>query len=82
MSLLNLGDSISCLLLKYGAFDEVLVIRYFQQILRAVAYIHEHGIIHRDIKGNLRVVTKLDTPKSDYRERTGTEWLVLGLGWS
>ena len=26
------------------------------------------------------VVTKLDTPKSDYQERTGTEWLVLGLG--
>ena len=26
------------------------------------------------------VVTKLDTPKSDYLERTGTEWLVLGLG--
>ena len=25
------------------------------------------------------VATKLDTPKSDYRERTGTEWLVLGL---
>ena len=25
-------------------------------------------------------MTQLDTPKSDYRERTGTEWLVLGLG--
>ena len=25
------------------------------------------------------VVTKLDTPKSDYGERTGTKWLVLGL---
>ena len=25
-------------------------------------------------------VTKLNTPKSDYRERTGTKWLVLGLG--
>ena len=22
----------------------------------------------------------MDTPKSDYRERTGTEWLVLELG--
>ena len=29
---------------------------------------------------SFRVVTKLDTPKSDYRESTGTEWLVLGLG--
>ena len=27
-----------------------------------------------------RVVTKLDTPKSDYRKSTGTKWLVLGLG--
>ena len=26
------------------------------------------------------VVTKLDTLKSGYREKTGTEWLVLGLG--
>ena len=24
-------------------------------------------------------VTKLDTPKSDYQESTGTKWLVLGL---
>ena len=29
----------------------------------------------------LTVVTKLDTPKSGYREKIGTEWLVLGLGW-
>ena len=29
---------------------------------------------------NFMVVNKLDTPKSVYRERTGTEWLVLGLG--
>ena len=28
----------------------------------------------------VRVVTKLDTPKSDYRESTGTKWLVLVLG--
>ena len=27
------------------------------------------------------VVTKLDTAKLAYRERTGAEWLVLGLGW-
>ena len=26
------------------------------------------------------VVTKLDTPKSDYQEKTRTEWSVLGLG--
>ena len=26
-----------------------------------------------------RVMTKLDTSKSDYQERTGTEWLGLGL---
>ena len=35
----------------------------------------KHGVT------SLAVVTKLDTPKSDYRERTGAEWLVLGLGW-
>ena len=31
-------------------------------------------------QGTWRVVTNLDIQKSDYFERTGTEWLVLGLG--
>ena len=40
------------------------------------------AVIHHMAERAIRmVVTKLDTPKSDYRERTGTEWLVLGLGW-
>ena len=44
----------------------------YNQINNRTDYIHPYTIC---------VVTKLDTPKSDYRERTGTEWLVLGLGW-
>ena len=41
------------------------------------------GVCHYTVNFPLPkwVVTKLDTPKSDYQQRTGTKWLVLGLGW-
>ena len=38
---------------------------------------HENELYIGQSTSNSMVVT----PKSDYRERTGTEWLVLGLGW-
>ena len=34
----------------------------------------------RSFTADTKAMTQLDTPKSDYRERTGTEWLVLGSG--
>ena len=45
------GGSISTLLKNYGAFEESLVKNWVKQILTGLNYLHERGIIHRDIKG-------------------------------
>eukprot|EP00291_Cryptomonas_curvata_P024315 CAMPEP_0172173036 /NCGR_PEP_ID=MMETSP1050-20130122/12803_1 /TAXON_ID=233186 /ORGANISM="Cryptomonas curvata, Strain CCAP979/52" /LENGTH=482 /DNA_ID=CAMNT_0012844691 /DNA_START=618 /DNA_END=2062 /DNA_ORIENTATION=- len=44
------GGSISCLLQRYGAFDEIIVRRYAVQILSGLFYLHRHSIVHRDLK--------------------------------
>ncbi|KAG8987136.1 ATP binding, partial [Tulasnella sp. 427] len=45
------GGSITTLLKNYGAFEESLVKIWVRQILTGLNYLHEKGIIHRDIKG-------------------------------
>ncbi|KAG8917788.1 ATP binding [Tulasnella sp. 417] len=45
------GGSITTLLKNYGAFEESLVKIWVKQILMGLNYLHEKGIIHRDIKG-------------------------------
>ena len=44
------GGSIRQLLDKYQAFDERLVKVYTRQMLEGLKYLHENGIIHRDLK--------------------------------
>jgi len=46
------GCSVAHLLDKYGAFAENVVINYTQQVLRGLAYLHENGSLHRDLKGS------------------------------
>ena len=41
------------LLDRYGAFSENVIIKYTQQILRGIAYLHECHTLHRDLKGNV-----------------------------
>lgn len=36
---------------KYGKFPEHLVSKYIYQVLEGLIYLHEQGVIHRDIKG-------------------------------
>mmetsp|Transcript_16592 Transcript_16592/g.23650 ORF Transcript_16592/g.23650 Transcript_16592/m.23650 type:complete len:754 (-) Transcript_16592:366-2627(-) len=45
------GGSLAGLLKKFGPLSTPIIQRYLMQILRGLAYLNEHRIIHRDIKG-------------------------------
>ncbi|EOA37879.1 hypothetical protein CARUB_v10011475mg [Capsella rubella] len=45
------GGSISSLLEKFGPFPESVVRTYTRQLLLGLEYLHNHSIMHRDIKG-------------------------------
>lgn len=45
------GGSISSLLEKFGPFPESVVRTYTKQLLVGLEYLHNHAIMHRDIKG-------------------------------
>ena len=39
---------------RFGKFPENLVAVYISQVLEGLVYLHEQGVIHRDIKGEAR----------------------------
>ncbi|KAK9447446.1 kinase-like domain-containing protein [Limtongia smithiae] len=43
---------------RYGPFPEILIGVYISQVLRGLAYLHEQGVVHRDIKGANILATK------------------------
>ncbi|CAN0897121.1 Mitogen-activated protein kinase kinase kinase ANP1 [Linum grandiflorum] len=45
------GGSMSSLLGKFGPFPEAVIKRYTEQLLLGLEYLHNNGIMHRDIKG-------------------------------
>ncbi|XP_021619785.1 mitogen-activated protein kinase kinase kinase ANP1 isoform X1 [Manihot esculenta] len=45
------GGSISSLLGKFGPFPEAVIKTYTKQLLLGLEYLHNNGIMHRDIKG-------------------------------
>ena len=45
------GGSIAQMLKQFGRFPEPLIRMYTRQMTEALAYLHEHGIVHRDVKG-------------------------------
>ncbi|EIW68706.1 hypothetical protein TREMEDRAFT_32039, partial [Tremella mesenterica DSM 1558] len=61
------GGSVAALLNNYGAFEEALVRNFCRQILLGLNYLHQRGIIHRDIKGaNILVDNKGGIKISDF----------------
>ncbi|TYG52929.1 hypothetical protein ES288_D09G068200v1 [Gossypium darwinii] len=47
---------------KFGPFPESLVVVYIAQVLEGLVYLHEQGVIHRDING-ANILTTKETPK-------------------
>jgi len=45
------NGSLQTILKKFGKFPESLVAVYVSQVLEGLMYLHEQGVIHRDIKG-------------------------------
>lgn len=45
------NGSLQNILKRYGKFPESLVAVYMRQVLEGLVYLHEQGVIHRDIKG-------------------------------
>ncbi|GFS42446.1 mitogen-activated protein kinase kinase kinase 6 [Actinidia rufa] len=43
---------------KFGPFPESLVVVYIAQVLEGLVYLHDQGVIHRDIKGANILTTK------------------------
>lgn len=52
------GGSLASIVRKCGCMPESLVAIYMDQVLQGLQYLHEHGVIHRDIKGGNILLSK------------------------
>lgn len=52
------GGSLYRVVKKFGVFSEKLCALYIKQVLQGLQYLHEQGVIHRDIKGANLLLTK------------------------
>lgn len=52
------NGSLDSLIKKFGKIPESLVTVYIHQVLEGLVFLHEKGIIHRDIKGGNILTTK------------------------
>ncbi|PPD97491.1 hypothetical protein GOBAR_DD05489 [Gossypium barbadense] len=51
---------------KFGPFPESLVVVYIAQVLEGLVYLHEQGVIHRDINGANILTTKERSDREQY----------------
>ncbi|CAI4215347.1 unnamed protein product, partial [Parascedosporium putredinis] len=67
------NGSLHSILKAYGKFPENLVGVYMTQVLHGLQYLHDQGVIHRDIKGANILTTKDGTVKlADFGVSTST----------
>lgn len=52
------NGSLSAIIKKFGRIPESLVGLYTLQVLHGLQYLHDQGVIHRDIKGSNILATK------------------------
>nr|CCA13906.1 ser/thr kinase putative [Albugo laibachii Nc14] len=52
------NGSLAQFIKKFGNLSETLVAMYITQVLRGLAYLHEQGVLHRDVKGANILTTK------------------------
>lgn len=45
------GGSIASMLSEYGSFNEKIIRRFTKQVVEGLHYLHEKGVVHRDVKG-------------------------------
>jgi hypothetical protein len=61
------GGSVSSIHQRLGALPDPVVRRYMRQVVKGIAYLHSHNILHRDIKGANLLVSRDGTVKlSDF----------------
>ncbi|ODA80767.1 hypothetical protein RJ55_03726 [Drechmeria coniospora] len=67
------NGSLHSIIKAYGKFPENLVGVYMTQVLQGLQYLHDQGVIHRDIKGANILTTKDGTVKlADFGVSTST----------
>lgn len=52
------NGSLAQFMKRFGSLSETLVAMYITQVLRGLAYLHEQGVLHRDVKGANILTTK------------------------
>ncbi len=52
------NGSLSTVIKRFGFFQESLTAIYVTQVLRGLKYLHDQGVLHRDIKGANILTTK------------------------
>ena len=74
------GGSLSSLLHRFGALDEVVITNYTPQILAALAYIHGKGILHRFKHSLSCLLPVLCTFLCRYRDVKGSNVMLMPSG--